>query len=161
MGGGERTQGSPLPFQSKGVPDRLVEVRDGLGGGEVEVGGRGQNALRSPLWPPQGAPRAFSSTTRGPGGGGGGAIPLFRLQDLLCRRDHRPPEVTRRPSGRAPETKHSTLVPLSSASSPFASPSHFSSPGDDFSSGASTRRRQRQSSRAVPEALEILVTDAT
>ena len=54
MGGGERTQSSPLPFQSKGVPDRLVEVRDGLGGGEVEVGGRGQNALRSPLWPPQG-----------------------------------------------------------------------------------------------------------
>ena len=157
MGGGERTQGSPLPFQSKGVPDRLVEVRDGLGGGEVEVGGRGQNALRSPLWPPQGPPRflLYYGAPRPP------PIPLFRLQDLLCRRDHRPPEVTRRPSGRAPETKHSTLVPLSSASSPFASPSHFSSPGDDFSSGASTRRRQRQSSRAVPEALEILVTDAT
>ena len=151
MGSGERTQGSPLPFQSKGVPDRLVEVRDGLGGGEVEVGGRVQNALRSPLWPPQG-PRFLLYY---------GHIPLFRLQDLLCRRDHRPPEVTRRPSGRAPETKHSTLVPLSGASSPFASPSHFSSPGDDFSSGASTRRCQRQSSRAVPEALEILVTDAT
>ena len=64
MGGGERTQGSPLPFQSKGVPDRLVEVRDGLGGGEVEVGGRGQNALRSPLWPPQGP--ALSPLLRGP-----------------------------------------------------------------------------------------------
>ena len=47
MGGGERTQGSLLPFQSKGVPDRMVEVeiRDGLGGGEVEVGGLVEEVL--------------------------------------------------------------------------------------------------------------------
>ena len=38
--GGERTQGSPLPVSVAGVRERLVEVevRDGLGVGEVEVG---------------------------------------------------------------------------------------------------------------------------